>query len=336
MGQRLTALQGSWKAFEQGLIHGNHLQIQAGKMTYRFEQRRTCKVRMRLTDRRQTTITSFAILGPSIWKAGEILIEWGHLQTAPWNGQIESYNGEILATNPLGRLSLDATHHWKSKQGEQGGLHVAVLYASGMDVDRSILTIRSSEATACSFLPGEAIEDEPIDIVDYGIYVRHAQSKVDRAAYQASNQGKSRVIDAVPREQEQTLKNAYARINARRVTLSFVGAEANNQKFGVAPDGHFVIGNTNPLAGDPITPGFAVYFDTAERPFLFQSSPPSSAVFTSETRATALGGREDSALERGLAPSNRHSLEPEHSGIRKKRFRDTSPEGTSFRQTDRQ
>jgi hypothetical protein len=297
----LTALQGSWKAFEQGLIHGNHLQIQTSTMTYRFQQRRTCKVRLRSTGRQEVAIAAFAILGPSIWKPGEIRLEWGHMQTAPWDGQIESYNGEILSTNPIGRVSLDAPRRWKSARGEQAGLRAAVLYASGMDVDRSILTVRSSGGD-CSFLPGEAIESEPIDIVDYGIYVRNSQSALDRAAYRASNQDKSRVIDAVSREQEQTLENAYARIKSRRVTLSFVGAEANNQKFGIAPDGHVVVGNTDPLAGDPITPSFAVYFDTAERPFLFQSSPSSSAVFSNEDRATAWVAGKDQKLKEGWLP----------------------------------
>ena len=41
----LTSLQGCWKAFEQGLANGNHLDIQGRQLTYRFQERRTCKVR---------------------------------------------------------------------------------------------------------------------------------------------------------------------------------------------------------------------------------------------------------------------------------------------------
>ena len=62
------------------------------------------------------------------------------------------------------------------------------------------------------------------------------------------------------------------RIQAQRVTLSFVGAAANSQKFGIAPDGHVVVGNGDPMDGDPIVPNFAVYFDTADQPFLSPAS----------------------------------------------------------------
>jgi hypothetical protein len=272
----LTSLQGCWKAFEQGLANGNHLDIQGRQLTYRFQERRTCKVRLRFTNPQPIEIAEFAIRGPSVWKAGDIRIDWGHAPMGPWDGKIESYNGEIVAINPIGSAGLDGSNRWKSGRGERSGLEISILYTSGMDVDRSILTIRS-QAGDCSFLAGEALEGEPIDIVDYGIYVRESHSEVDQAAYRSRNQGRLRIIDAVAREQEQTIEKAYSTIKARRVTLSFVGAEANNQKFGIAPDGHVVVGNSDPLAGDPIIPSFAVYFDTAEQPFHFPAPPPMSS-----------------------------------------------------------
>jgi hypothetical protein len=297
----LTALQGSWKAFEQGFTNGNHLETQGRQLTYHFQQRRTCKVRLRFANLQEAEIDEFAINGPSIWKSGDIRVEWGHAHEGPWDGHVETYNGEIIALNPIGGANLNGSNAWKSVQGEKSGLGLSLLYASGMDVDRSILTIRSAGGD-CSFLPGEAVEGEPIDIVDYGIYVRNSKSPYDQVAYRSRNQQRTRVIDAVAREDEQTIEKAYASIKARRVTLCFVGAEANNQKFGIAPDGHVVVGNTNPLDGDPITPAFAVYFDTAERPFLFQTSRPSSAVFSSEDRATPWVVGKDQRLKEGWLP----------------------------------
>jgi hypothetical protein len=296
----LTTLQGDWQAFEKGLSNGAHLDVQGTTWTYRFRERRTCKVRLRFAELPQTEIAEFAIHGPSIWKSGDISIEWGHMRKGPWDGHIEAYNGEILAVNPIGAVIMDGSNRWKSKQGEKSGLAVSLLYASGMDVDRSILTVRSS-SDGCSFLPGEAVESEPIDIVDYGIYVRSSKSAVDRAAYRAQNRDRLRIIDAVKQQPEQTMENAYEYIKARRVTLSFVGAEANNQKFGIAPDGHVVVGNSDPLSGDPITPSFAVYFDTAEQPFLFEA-PGRPNAFTNEDESSRCVVPKEQHLEEGWLP----------------------------------
>ena len=297
----LTALQGSWKGFEQGLTNGNHLEIENKQLTYRFTPRRTCKVRLRFTNPQQIEIAEFSVRGPSVWKPGDLHIEWGHTHTGPWEGQIETYNGEIVAIHPIGGASLDGSNRWKSRMAERSGVNLSLLFASGLDVDRSILTIRS-QGGDCSFLPGEVVESEPIDIVDYGIYVRNSNSNVDQAAYRSRNQGKSRIIDAVAREPEQTMENAYSHVQARRVTLSFVGAEANNQKFGIAPDGHVVVGNSDPLAGDPITPSFAVHFDTAEQPFLFQTPPPPSDAFVSEEKAISWVAPKQQRLKEGWLP----------------------------------
>jgi hypothetical protein len=170
-----------------------------------------------------------------------------------------------------------------------------------MDVDRSIITIRS-EYGDCSFLPGEAVESEPIDIIDHGIYIRKANGAEDVAAYRAKQSGKLRVIDAVAKAPEQTLENAYAHIHAKRVTLSFVGAEANNQKFGIAPDGHFVVGNNDPLAGDPIVPSFAVYFDTSEQPFHFQQGPSPDTEFSFEKGSSDWTTHKQQTLKEGWLP----------------------------------
>ncbi|MEO6965712.1 MAG: hypothetical protein ABI076_07410, partial [Acidobacteriaceae bacterium] len=296
----LTTLQGSWRAFEKGLTNGAHLNIQDQTWTYQFQERRTCKVRLRFADDQQAEIVEFAIHGPSIWKSGDIRIDWGHAKKGPWNGHIETYNGETVAVHPVGNVSLNESGRWTSKQGESSGLAVSLLYASGMDVDRSIFTIRSSGGD-CSFLPGEAIEGEPIDIVDYGLYVRSSKSELDQPAYRAQNHGRLRIIDAVAQKPEQSMEGAYTHIQAKRVTLSFVGVEANNQKFGIAPDGHVVVGNGDPLTGDPMMPSFAVFFDTAEQPFLFEV-PPAPHAFENEDTHTQWVVPKEQQLEEGWRP----------------------------------
>lgn len=281
----LTALQGTWKPFESALTNGNVLGVNGPEWTYHFQQRRTCKVRMRLAGvQRPVQIAEFAIHGPSLWKPGEIRLEWGHSDKGPWVGHLESYNSEIVDVRPIGAVRLESNHHWTCPVGQKSGVLVRVLYTWGMDVDRSILTVRSEHASY-SFLPGEAVEGEPIDIVDHGFYVRSSNSTLDVAAYRERNRERLRIIDAVTREEEQTLENAYAHIRARRVTLSFVGAAANNQKFGIAPDGHVVVGGGDPLSGNPMTPQFAVYFDTAEQPFLFEIPAAPQNLFTEEEKS---------------------------------------------------
>jgi hypothetical protein len=138
-----------------------------------------------------------------------------------------------------------------------------------MDVDRTIATVRT-KAFDFSFLPGEAIEDQPLDIPDYGVYIRNNALNLDRDAYRERNAKKSRIIDAVRNHPEQTLANAYQAIRARRVTLSFVGVDSNSQKFGIAPDGHLVVGNNDPSYGQQIVPKFAVHFASTEASTLFQ------------------------------------------------------------------
>jgi hypothetical protein len=269
----LTALQGAWKPVGEGLPNGSVLSRTAQEWTYNFQQRRTCKVRLRFTEARSDIqLHQLAVYGPSIWKSGEVRLEWGHSAVAPWHGQLECYNSKVTSIQPNGAARLQGASGWVSDERQKSGLIVSLLYTWGMDVDRSILTVRSKTAT-CSFLPGEALESDPIDIVDCGLYIRSGNSATDVTEYRHLNSNRSRTIDLVSREPEQTIDNAYAHIKARRVTLSFVGAEANSHKFGIAPDGHVVVGSGDPLAGNPITPTFAVYFDTAETPSLFQ--PPS-------------------------------------------------------------
>ena len=58
--------------------------------------------------------------------------------------------------------------------------------------------------------------------------------------------------------------------------------DANSQKFGVAPDGHLVIGNNDPSYGRQITPKHAIYFGSAEATTLFQEPAVASDPFAAE------------------------------------------------------
>jgi hypothetical protein len=269
----LTTLQGSWKVMEDGAAVGTYLQVDGRTWIYTFPSRRTCKVRLRLQDQKNVEVEQFSVFGPSKWKVGELVVEWGHLGTSKqYDGSIETYNAELLELKPLTGATLQGAASWISQAGggKVAGLTAKVLYTSGMDVDRSIITLRTKSGDV-SFLPGAAIHEEPIDISDFGIYVCNSAAKKTRAEYLASNQGRTRIIDAVARHPEQTIEEAYHNIQTRRVTLSFVGVDSNSQKFGVAPDGHIVVGYGDPSFGKPITAKFAVYFETTEEPLLFQS-----------------------------------------------------------------
>ena len=151
-----------------------------------------------------------------------------------------------------------------------------------MDVDRTIATVRT-KAFDFSFLPGEVFEVQPIDMPDFGVYIRDNSLSLDRAAYRQRNANRSRIIDAVAKHSEQTLEDAHQAIRARRVTLSFVGVDSNSQKFGVAPDGHLVIGNNDPSRGRQIVPKFALYFASTEASTMFQEPASAGDFFASES-----------------------------------------------------
>jgi hypothetical protein len=268
----LTTRQGTWRTLEDDTILGIPLEIEGATWTFRFPQRRTCKVRLRLQDQKQIEVESFEVYGPSKWKSGEVYIEWGHLPTEQsYNGSLSVYNGVILEMRPFGATQAREKFAWTSTagKGKAAGITAKVLYTSGMDVDRTIATVRT-EACNFSFLPGEAIEVQPIDIPDCGVYIRNNTLSVGRDAYRKTYADKRRIIDAVRQHPEQSLANAYRAIRVKRVTLSFVGVDANSQKFGVAPDGHLVIGNNDPSYGQQIVPKFAMYFASSEASDLFQ------------------------------------------------------------------
>jgi hypothetical protein len=278
----LSALQGSWRALEYWLDRAADVQIDKSTWTYTFVPpwltfrmgpMRTCKIRLRLQEQKHVEIQSFDVYGPSKWKSGTVYIEWGHLEgERVYDGSLESYNGEVLDIRPLGSTQPQGPLAWTSTAGpgKLGGIVAKVLYTSGLAVDRTVLTLRTKSG-AFSFLSREAIEEQPIDIPDFGVYIRNNQSSLDRPAYRQQNRGKSRIIDAVSKHPEQTLEEAYQHIQPPRTTLSFVGVDSNYQKFGVRPDGHLVVGNTDPSFGRVVRPpSFAVHFATSGEPNPFE------------------------------------------------------------------
>ncbi len=268
----ISSYQGAWEAVRQSAIEGAELQQNGPTWAFLFSPRRTCKVRLRFQDQKNVSIKKLAVYGKSYWKSGEVQIEWGHRgPEASYDGHLERYNGEVLQTRPLGNTQPGEGLSWISRAGagKISGIVAKVLYTSGEPQDRSILTLRT-KACEVSFLPGEAIEQEPIDIPDCGVYVRSTTLNLSRAAYRRLNRGKQRIIDAVAGHPEQTLENAYQHIRAKRVTLSFVGVDSNCHKFGIAPDGHLVVGYNDPSFGHPMVPKYAVYFDTTDQWPLFE------------------------------------------------------------------
>jgi len=147
-------------------ILGIPLEIDGTTWTFAFPERRTCKLRLRLQDQKQVEIERFEIYGPSNWKSGDVRIEWGHTdEERTYDGSLSAYNGEVLEAKPFGSAQAQGPFAWTSTAGKRrtAGIVAKVLYTSGMDVDRTIVTLRT-KAGDFSFLPGEALEYQPVDI----------------------------------------------------------------------------------------------------------------------------------------------------------------------------
>jgi hypothetical protein len=298
----LTALQGQWKTLEDGSTNAAFVRVDGDTWTYTFAPMRTSKVRLRVVDGRNVAVDQFSVFGPSRWKSGEVRIEVGHLGTdKPLDGSLEFYNAELLELHAVSGAEMRGRDSWAASGGRNpiARLRARILYTYGADVDRSIITVRGANG-AVSFLPALAIEDKPIDIPDFGVYVSNEAKPVDRQEFVRGNEGRHRIIDEVGRMPEQTLEKAYANIEARRVTLSFVGVDSNNHKFGIAPDGHIVVGTHDPSAGQVMVPAFSLYFDTTEEPLWFQ--PPAPNLPATGPQAAAREWQKQQSLAEGWLP----------------------------------
>jgi hypothetical protein len=268
----LTTLQGQWQALEDGKYLGVPTERDGGTWEYSFPAIRTCRIRLFLQSQKQVEIAGFEVYGSSRWKSGEVCIEWGHSQEEQnYDGWLESYNGRVAKVEPLSGTTMSGPLKWSSAagNGKLGGIVARVLYTWGMDVDRTVLTVRCA-AGDYSFLPGEILEDQPIDIPARGVYLRNNAVNLTATEFRVRNADRYRIHDAVSRLPEQTLENAKKHIHARRVSLSFIGVDSNNHKFGIAPDGHLVVGYGDPSFGKALRAQFGVFFDTTAAPMLFQ------------------------------------------------------------------
>ncbi len=280
----ITPLQGRWKSLEEETTLGIPLEIEGTVWTFRFSPRRTCKIRVRVQNETRVEVASFEVYGPSKWKVGDVYIEWGHQEQAKsYDGSLSMYNGVLLGLSPVGNTQLKEGSNWTSNSNPKStsGVIAKFLYTSGMDVDRTIATIRGA-AFDFSFLPGEAIEHQPIDVADFGVYIRSNSINLDRASYREKYGKFRRIIDAVTQHPEQTIENAYQSVRSKRVTLSFVGIDSNSHKFGIAPDGHIVIANSDPSNGKPVSANFAMHFASTEESTLFQEPSTAEGLFTQE------------------------------------------------------
>jgi hypothetical protein len=267
----LSPRQGEWKEFEKRFL-GIPAARTDGLWEYSFPQLRTCKVRLLLEERSRVEVERFEVYGASQWKRGDVRLERTH--SGPEQAGVEKlevYNGHVLKVTPFGNIQLRGPLDWSFSNGGESasGVVASVLYTWGMDVDRTILTVRSP-AGDYSFLPVEILEDQPIHLTDFGVYLRNNSVNVNAAEFKKRNAGLSRVCNAVAHLPEQTLENASKAIRVRRVELSFVGVDSNKHKFGVAPDGHFIVAGGNPKLGNAMNAEFGVFIDTAGIPSLFE------------------------------------------------------------------
>jgi hypothetical protein len=277
----ITTLQGQWRQFQNDLIVGGLAllgvspEIGQAALTYGFSPRRTCKVRCRFINQKQVEFAGFKVYGLSRFNLGRVRIEWGHgTVDRSYDGTLEVYNGQVIEVQPLGTTRMKENNSWTSTPASRrpGGIIVTVAYTKGQETDRTVLTLRTRSGSF-SFLPREAIETEPIDIPDFGAYIKNNANPLGLSAFRRRNAGKFRIVQEVQKLPEQTLENASQKIRAKRVPLAFVGADANMHKFGVAPDGHLVIGYNDPSRGNPIVPKFAIYVAAGASPAPFPSSP---------------------------------------------------------------
>jgi hypothetical protein len=262
----ITGLQGSWKS----IAPGPDDRVDGGVWKVKSTGQRTCKVRLRILGNRQGAVEAFEVRGPSCWKTGKVHIEWGHESPVrPHDGHLEAYNGEILGLTSVGRTVLLPDGSWRGEagNGSVSGITVKLLYTSGLDVDRTILTLRT-KAADFSFLPREALEEQPIYLPDFGVFIRNSDSNLSSAEYRQRHADDFRITDAVTKLPEQTLEQAYGHIRADRV-VAFVGVDCNSQKFGITPSGNWVIGYDDPRFGRIINPQFSFYFDNYELPTAF-------------------------------------------------------------------
>ena len=270
--------QGGWRpleTLENDEILGTPLRIDGRTWAFPFSSRRTCKLRLRLQDEKQVEIESFEVYGSSRWGVGDITIEWGHWDgDKSYDGSLEVYNGEVVEVFPWGGTQL-RTPFPGCPTPETGSS--AALLPRSCTLGEWMWTGQSlRSAQNLAIFP--SFRSKPLTI-SRSIYRISVCTSAALAPLWSSLLTGSRILEgvsiigAVTRHPEQTMENAYQQIRSERVTLSFVGFDANHEKFGIGPNGHLLVGNNDPSFGQPMRIKFAVYFDSTAAPTSFEEPP---------------------------------------------------------------
>ena len=177
--------QGAWAAMEDQQILGQAQEVDGSTWSFTFSNRgshswmassrRTSKLRLRLQEEPHVEIAGFEVYGPSEWRSGEVHIEWGHGEKErSYDGSIECYNGEVLEIQPSEDTRLRETTFVEFDRRRrkvrrnccQGAIHLG-------PPGRPDQHHAAHKAGTFSFLPEEAIEDQPIDIP--GLWLLHPE-----------------------------------------------------------------------------------------------------------------------------------------------------------------
>jgi hypothetical protein len=173
------------------------------------------------------------VLAPQTWKPLEIVVEWGFQDgsgAAPFDGQIEAYNGILGAATPLEAdegTTMTGARAWQSRPSgtSRRGIAVRLLHvgysdsaiwpgqANLDDVNRTIVTLRTKSGSF-SFLPAD-LEKGPILAPEYGFYVAEASNPKTARQFQAElkAQGGQTLREQIHARAEQTWEGAMRAVH---------------------------------------------------------------------------------------------------------------------------
>lgn len=212
--------------------------------------RRTLKLRLRF-QKPGMQVDAVAAYTDSIWREGEVAIEWKPLTGNPaeWPGRLEAFNGEIVSIRPLaGQIAVWGLEWQSSVQGlATAGIIARVRYAYNEDAnsfDRTIVTLRSpaliGSLAGFSFYIDDALFGGPVYIRDLGVLVSAAGQNLRLSEYEttwAENHAPN-LFERIAGLPEQTWEQAWANMPPKRSRMYYtLGGEGSRQKFRVDPEG---------------------------------------------------------------------------------------------------
>lgn len=193
--------------------------------------RQTLKIRLVSTGDAAPAIRSLHIYSAARWQAGTVDVRFPEGAGQAWSGHAEVWNGYLQGVEALGGQGETAeAESWQLGEGGQG-VRLNVLYSdAGPDsTARTIVTLWTG-ARSFSFQPVD-LQQGPIYIADYGVFIQWAGADIDRAAWQAQlaqRRGDPRshsILDRVAAEPEQSLGRALAEIPPLDPTIQRTRAE---------------------------------------------------------------------------------------------------------------